>query len=340
MIRSLLVSCLTLFLIYGSIKAEELKITNIIEIGEASNLSYLGAVKWSPDGNRLAYYSEGSFVIVDTLGNVLNTIPNKNKPKKFEWWSNDELVFEQVLRPKRNESHLTLYKLNIESTELSTLEEYTSIAGHGKQATYENLAKNSKGDVNYTKIEGDQKRIIYSNHSLREKSSRTLSNSKIIFEEKNGELINISNDFKDTLKFESMKIRRPYFSIKASNDNKYILSENYLYNLKDGEGVKLSELAKNELQLEDKSCGIGFNTLFNPIYNELLFELCCETITNENEDLNNYIVIYNLDDNSFTNLTTDFDLGFSTAPSYSPDGLKIAFLATNKIMIVNREVVQ
>lgn len=320
--------------------AESFEITKIVEVGEASHLSYLGAVKWSPDGSRLAFYSEGSFVIVDTLGNVLNTIPNEKKPKNFEWWSNDELVFEQVLRPKRNESLHTLFKLNIESTELSTLEEFTSIAGHGKQATFENLAKNSKGDPCYTKIENNQKRIIYSTHSLRQKSSGTNSSEKMVFEEKNGELLNISNDFKDTLKFESMKIRRPYFSVMASYDNKYILSENYLYNLDDGVGVKLSELAKNELQLGDNSCGIGFNTVFNPVYNELLLELNCETITNGKEDLNNYIVIYNIEDSSFTNLTSDFDLGFSTAPSYSPDGLKIAFLAINKIKIVYRKVVK
>ncbi|MGH8016102.1 MAG: hypothetical protein ACREBV_07925, partial [Candidatus Zixiibacteriota bacterium] len=74
-------------------------IKEVIEVGEADFVPFLGPLKWSPDGTMIAFTKGGVLKVSDTLGNVREVAKLKMGAHRFDWLSNDRIAVQLKAYP-------------------------------------------------------------------------------------------------------------------------------------------------------------------------------------------------------------------------------------------------
>jgi hypothetical protein len=120
----------------------------------------------------------------------------------------------------------------------------------------------------------------------------------------------------------------------ASSDLSYAMDKGHLFRLKDTTSISIDTLI-GPLPPETDDCAILWSS-FNPVALEILFTITCSK--GENYPVNR---IATLDYITFQLTVIDTLIGITncSAPAFSPNGKKIAFLANDKVYIMTRQII-
>ena len=84
----------------GDVFAQQPHITDVIKVCEFSARPFGRAVKWSPDGSRIAFFKDGSLCTADTLGRLLEIKKLDLNIREFEWLDTQRICLAQSLEEK------------------------------------------------------------------------------------------------------------------------------------------------------------------------------------------------------------------------------------------------
>lgn len=324
-------------LFHGLCLALDFKITEVVPVGPIYGGGLTEPAQWSPDGTKLAYFSEGHLMIADTLGNSRAAAEIDLPPHRFVWASNSEILVYQRQQfrdttDKRLCSLNRLISVNIETGYQATLEEFIH-----KIANLSDPPRFFKGPYltvegnAYYRVEEEGVEMIQMAPGLpREKA--TLKQNHILRTE-NDSLYLVRADFKDSVKISGGPCT-PSSGRNLSFDRAYIMCKGVIVRLSDQQMIILDTVIEKFPKPEGtKGCGFGDES-FNPLFPEVAFRLTCD-------DGHDYIIrrmgVFDYTTNELTFLDSLINLSNCYRPSYAPDGRRILFVSEGVLYFVNRE---
>jgi hypothetical protein len=334
--------------------AADYEIVKVIEVGPCDGGPMSWPLKWSPDGTKLAYFYNNSLYISDTLGHSTEVTHFDLYPYSYEWLSDYEVIIHIMNNPVPQPHKLV--KVDVKTGQVTVLEEFTRRLG----IRYENDPKSFDGPS--LTAEG---RVYYRTNVIRANvfdSAKQSEPEPIVFPEsayprktdslppdknhflswgKDG-LYMIRCDLTDSVKIAS-EAKHPIQLPPAINtDESLCMIRCKICSLDDAIYVAVDTFLTRHKGV------IGYSCLyysFNPHDNEVLFQLGCEK--NENlekglpyDETKSYeefnIATFNYAINRLTILDPLIGHKNCQAPTYAPDGLKIAFLSGGSAYIMYR----
>jgi len=313
-------------------------IKEVIEVGEADFVPFLSPVIWSPDGTKIAFTKGGVIKISDTLGNVQEIIKTEMPIHRWDWVSDSQIAFymrksteQGVNSIKRLSTIDVTLKIEVPLHNFNTFFGYREVEGY---STYAGPFKSVEGNSYYTQTQYSSSRgnQIFIARSFDESRTTTIENDHFLRWSDSG-LYKVRVDQTDS----TWLANKPFLQMGprpvASMDFTYAVDGGQLFRLTDSTLVSIDTLLY-PYPAKTIECGIVWNS-FNPVASELAFTITCD-------DGENYIVnrIATLDCETLELTVIDSLIGISNcaAPSFSPDGRRIAFMANQKAYILTREI--
>ncbi len=311
------------------------EITKVVEVGPLNGGPLYSPIKWSPDGNRVAYFSFGYLMIADTLGNSRRAAKVEMSPGRFEWLSHQEILVYEKAGDDTIFTRLTNF--NINTGERTVLAECVRRRGYQpkpEQTWVEGPYLTLEGNAYYyvEKDGGRQLHLVqsaYKEQVLPEKNHiyrRTGSYSP----ETGGDVYVVRADLKDSIR----AFDRSYSDSVRSPNRSHILMRGVITRLADSSLIIMNSLI-GEYPEGTVGCDFPWASL-NPRATEALFCVSCD----DGQELDPYIVnrigTINYATNEFTILDTLIGIDNGMAPTYAPDGRNIAFFANGKLYIIKR----
>jgi hypothetical protein len=325
---------LALVLAGAPAKALDYEITKVVEIGPADWVPMQGPLKWSPDGQWLAYFHDGWLMLSDTLGKSRKIWESEFGPHLMEWLSNEEIIVREWDPGYGQTRHkISIIDLKTGGEEI-LLEETQPWKGakKGQFNEYEGPRRTVEGNVYYTIKKGDDIRAVLPRpKSDMPEKSLSIEDNHIVHWDK-AAIYKVRCDFKDSIRLGPW----PYYYIpiagELSPDAQYAIIGGTIEKLYDSTYIVLDTIIRNTSP-NYIGCSFSFSS-FNPHKSEVLFERGC--------DLNEYdwhssIGTYDYMANKHFIIDSLIGIYNCLTPAYAPDGAKIAFLANCKAYIIYRE---
>jgi hypothetical protein len=322
--------------------ALDYEIMKIVEIGPADWVPMQGPLKWSPDGSKLAFFHRGELSIADTTGKIRGIKKFDLVPHLFEWISNDEISI--YLRAKEGIGQNKLLLININSGQETDIVEFV------RKRFPENSDSITDFDGPLRTVEGNVFYRIYRKNASAikfiEGQSKSGGSAKALSENHfvrwgNDGLYMIKCDQSDS----SRVARKPYEHMplppKMSSDRKYILMGGTMQRLVDSVYIVIDTIINNidpitRLNVSRVFCGVIYES-FNPNSPEVVFQVTCD---DGHYILGEKLATYNYETYTYTDLEQFVKGKNPGAPSYSPDGRNIAYLAEGRAFILMRREIQ
>jgi hypothetical protein len=312
-------------------------IEKVIDVGPSMAYPYLGPLKWSPDGSRLAYVdTAGRLMASDTLGNSQLIARLDWSPRRMEWTSNTEIAVHLEMRSQADTTPHRLSVFNTGTGEEKVIASYTrrsnerDIVGH---MSFDGPYLTLGGNVYYCTAtsqgrgSGD---ITTRSWITLDDSSRAKSDDHMMIWGRDG-LYDIPVSGGDSvLVIEKVKRKSPLYTA-VNHDRSWVMYGSGITLLKDHSRVSLYERL-SALPAGTNLCGFMYPS-FHPTKREVLFALSCDD--GESYSVNR-IGTYDVDTQEFVILDTLLGMTPCFWPVYSPHGNKIAFQANGHTYIAYR----
>lgn len=317
--------------------ALDYKITSVIEVGETANVQMLGPLKWSPDGAKLAFFRHGVLKVTDTLGNVSEVAKLDISQNRYDWVSSNQIALQLRAssgQPMNTDERLILIDISSGVTriihEFKTSPGYREIPGKTTSSgPYETVEGNKFYLFTTYKAEGGK--TVVERRSFLDNKAETLKNNHILRWGADG-LYKVRLDETDSVWLANKPFQYMGAKQAISTDFSFAMDGGQLFNLRDSSIIVLDTLIGTPPP-STYACGIIWFS-FNPVANEVVFTITCD-------DGHNYIVdrIATFDCETLELSIIDSLIGIENcaAPSFSPDGRRIAFIANNKAFILTRQ---
>jgi len=337
----------------GAVLGAGYKVTRVIEVGPAVGLACGGAVKWSPDGTRVAYFANNYLLVSDTLGNSRQVAPISSGlyPMRAEWASDNEFAAHLADRERHDSAWNGLVLYGIGTGEESVVEEYwrTQWSHLPNHSQFSGPYLTVEGKAYYTRTvitglaEGDPIEVLRSRHFDTQKLP--LSSSKVAVQALLSDHLEVWGEdglyLVDWSGGDSVRLSEDRangalrMGTAVSADRSWIFRRGRLMNRMTPDTIDVASFAGVP---PPNTEGCGFLSItFNPNGEELLFEHFCE---GGETYVVNRIATFDYSTNEFTLLDTLTGIQGGTFPVYAPDGRMIAFFAQNKAYIIWREEIQ
>ena len=303
------------------------EITKVIEVGPLNRSPMIGPMKWSPDGNQVAYFAFDYLMLTDTLGKAKQVCKLDGNRRRFEWLSDRE-----VLICTRQEYEDTIqYKLvqvDVTTGDQSVIRQYRK--GLGQYAGPDQTPFNGpyltvEGNVYYFASDKSPKKMLLPTGKYGKRADPT-SNS--VYRMGSDGLYVVRVDGQDSVKAFS----KPYADTVTGYDRTHKLIGGVLYDLRDSTIVVLAEQI-GDYPEGTKGCGCSRSYL-SPTCPEVLFNIGCDDGVDYVVDR---IATYDYTTGTLTVLDTLIGISNCMSPAYSPDGRNIAFFADSKLYLIMRE---
>ena len=336
-IQIFLLCCVLITGFSGTLRAEDLQVTKVIEVGEASWVPYEIPLKFSPDGSKLAYFRGWSLMVSDTLGNNRQICEFDLKPYLYEWLTEDEIIV-TVYKHKRASDTRRMVHIDINTGEKEILREYARppLGQKSVEPSFRGPLKTVEGNL-YCRLEEDTRRAATFPQSKYKNHQKTiLAEENHILTWGDDGVYKVTTDFSDSTRLGP----KPYAHIPLpptyDNSLSYVIYNGKLLHLSDSMVLDINSYL-TYIPQNTKYCGATFPQ-FNPSANEIIFNQSCYGEDENNKDYDTDIAgLFNIDKKEVTILDTLVNLQACQAPSYAPDGLKIALLSEKKVYIIYRE---
>jgi hypothetical protein len=333
------IAFIILLIISSSGLAGNHEITRLIEVGPASHMPMAQPLKWSPEGNYLSYFFERTLYLADTLGNS-KPLRNFNKiVHRFEWLSDNEICLSLQDGKHLDSSVDQMAIYNIETDELSILEEFTRYKFyHDRTGTIYFIGpyKTIEGVLYYNKTEyfsDSWTENIKNSYQIVGEFENLDQLDAHIFRWGNGGLYKIDIIHYDSTLFYELAAHNYRGGALINNARTHLMHESVLINI----GNKsLRGIPKDKFdEIKDADfCDFTYLS-FNPEDSEILFEISCDNFESE-RTVADRIGIYNYLTNTLRLLSPFKDERDCLAPFYHPDGRKISFLSDGRAYIIYR----
>ena len=316
-----------------SFAASYYEIVRIVEVGPASGIPVSGPMKWSPDGSHLAFFGEGSLVVVDTLGNYRKVAEIDMQPRRLEWLSDREVVVYLGENPGEN-ARAVLACFDVVTGERRILEQFSSTGrflrklGEGlPEGLFEGPYLTLQGNLYYYRFHKDNKKIpVLPQSKYRPEVS---PDKNYIYRVQRGGLYLVRTDLKDSL----LAFSKPYAdTVQGLNRNQWCTG-GFIWRFKDSSAIKLDTIPRlRELATDKLGCDFMFEAL-NPKYPEVLFQFNCgvDDYTSEQR-----AILFDYGHNLLTILDDSVDHENCHSPLYSPSGKDIAIRGGDTCFIIMR----
>lgn len=310
-------------------------ISRIVEVGPGGG-PVVGSVNWSPDGTQLAFFRGSQLYVSDTLGASRLVIDLGATPYRCEWATNNSLVLMLLQQPSGVAGVFEIHKLvsvDISNGAMKLIKEYLrkvpkapdgdSDSFIGPKLTLEGKAYYQTNVVEPTIFGPAVGKVL--NLSNEKSSAFYPGNNHYVDWGKDG-LYRFSVDKHDSVKiapkpYDNM-IGRPILS----SDMSYYVHGGTVYRFADSTYIVLDTIVKRDAYPPGTIlCGFSpYGTSFNPVAQEILFELGCENGGDGPEYSVTRIGTFNLLTHEFTIINTLIGRTNCSGPSFSPDGTKIS----------------
>lgn len=154
----------------------------------------------------------------------------------------------------------------------------------------------------------------------------------------------VYGDLSDSIRVSTKEMTPVKLPPAVSTDKKLFMVHSKICDFENSECISIDSFLPRPIGV----LGYGFLYYsFNPLDSEVLFELGCEKNRNledgkpydERESYEEFsIATFNYVDNKLTVLDSLIDLNSCRSPTYSPDGLKIAFMSGRNVYVMYRGV--
>ena len=335
----------------GAVPGAGYKVTRVVEVGPAVGLACGGAVKWSPDGTRVAYFANNYLMVSDTLGNSRQVAPISSGlyPMRAEWVSDNEFAVNLGDRLNTDSALYRLVVYNVLEGSERLVQEcwrtpWSLLPGH---TGYDGPYLTAEGNAYYIDIvisgleegtfEDRLRSSVFTTTKLPLSSSKAAylqSNHLQVWGEDGLYLVDWSGG--DSIRLcEDRATNALRMGTAVSADRSWIFRRGRLINRITPDTIDVASFA-GEPPPNTEGCGF-LSITFNPNGEELLFEHFCE---GGETYVVNRIATFDYSTNEFTLLDTLTGIQGGTFPVYAPDGRMIAFFAQNKAYIIWREETQ
>lgn len=336
-IKIVLLCCLLIMGFSGLSEAEDLQVTKVIEVGEASWVPYEIPLKFSPDGSKLAYFRGWSLVVSDTMGNNRQICEFELKPYLYEWLSEDEIIV-TIYKHKKASDTRQLLHIDLQTGEKEILREYTRplLGEKSNEPSFRGPLKTVEGNL-YCRLENDTRReAIFPKSKYKNHQKTILAEENHFLTWGDDGVYKVTTDFSDSIRLGP----KPYSHIPLpptyNNGLSYVIYNGKLLRFSDSTVIDINSYL-TYIPQNTKYCGATFPQ-FNPTGDEIVFNQNCYGEDENNNDYETDMVgIFNIESKKITMLDTLINLQACQAPSYAPDGLKIALLSDRKVYIIYRE---
>lgn len=320
-------------------------IKEVIEVGEADFVPFLKPIIWSPDGTRIAFTKGGVIKISDTLGKVQDIIKLDMPIHKWDWVSDSQIA--AYMRTFTGNGPETIEELCLVNTTTNTK---SVIHSFTVERNYREIPNKTISEGPYETVEGNKYYIVTTFNADKNNSKTTerrsfIDNKSIALT--NDHLLRWSGDNLYKIRLDNTDstwlAKRPASVLEVTgrtyfnNDKSHILIRDGIINLKD---TSFIDLVAKVRPFPPNTVGCDFVWFsFCPTASEILFTSVCEV--SETHDISNEIWrigTYDYLNNDFRIIDTLINIPNCVAPSYSPNGQRIAFLANGKVYILDRKI--
>lgn len=321
--------------------ALDYEITSVIEVGEADFVPFIDPLIWSPDGTMLAFTKGGVIKISDTLGNVRDVIKLEIPIHRYAWVSDNQIAVH--MRRFTGRSTETVEELSLVNTSANSK---SVIHGFTLEYNYREIPGKTYSDGPYTTAEGN-KYYRFTTFDSRNKNADKVDRRPFAANKsdvlRNDHILRWSGENLYKVRLDESDstwlTERPASVLEISGrtyinkDQSHVLIRDGVINLYDSSFIDLVEKVK-PFPPNTIVCDFLWYS-FNPTAPEIVFTSVCEG--SETYEFFR-IGTYDYTSNDFVIIDTLTNISNCTSPVYSPNGIRIAFLANGKAYILNREV--
>lgn len=334
----LLLIFLTLVLIITTTSvAGGYEITNVIEVGPAARIPFIGPLKWSPDGTRLAYFAHDQLMITDTLGNSSSVAKMEQQPRRFEWISDDEIAIMLVQRQSGGSSTYALTVFDVKIGQARIVDQFVRRRDFGVGDVFlDGPFRSLEGNAYYIHkvlvdgfVETPLGRHGKSVDELRLLGAKGAADHVLRWDSLGLYRVTLSGT--DSLRICGQPNAAMWKPTEMSPDHTHIVNGGLLIRLADEQKIVLDTMHFE--RPAGAVCSFGFVT-FSPIGTEVLFHLSCDDGENQ---LFDKIGTFDYSSNEFKLLNADSGLEDCVSPVFGLDGRKIAVLCQGVLYIIERE---
>ena len=313
-------------------------IKEVIEVGEADFVPFLGPLKWSPDGSKLAFFKNGVLKTSDTLGVVSEVTKVDVLPHRYDWVTNEKLAFDLITYPGPGiNTDEKLIVLDLPSRQKRSIHEFKTSPGYrripGKTTAsgpYRTIERNNF--YLFTTYSAEGGKTIVERRSFLDDKAETLKDNHILRWGYDGlYMVNLDGTDSTWLAKKPFEQMGPKQAI--SSDLSFAMDGGQVFNLKDSSLIVLDTLL-GPPPPKTVECGVNWFS-FNPAANEIAFTITCD-------DGENYMVssiaTFDCETTKLTKLDSLIGLQNCVSPEFSPNGQRIAFFSNGKAYILNRQI--
>lgn len=311
--------------------AVDYSITKLIEVESASSAPFLGPLKWSPDGTKLAFFKGKTLMLTDTLGNV-TTVKEINGPvHRYEWASNSLLAFHYRTYHGNKGAFSQLVSIDINNKRETVITEYMDGFGATEPDAFRGPLKSHKGSAFYetmgysakaTGLPQTQRHIIGTT-----KAAQAITDDFVVPWEINRKVYKKFLDGRDSV-FLCDKPGWKGAEVILSADQRFLISSDFLIDLSAGTTFDMQSISAPPPP-NAHVCSFSYPS-FNPKYPEALFHQSCE---DDEVVISSRVAILNYESNDFLIFDTLVGLSPCAAPAFHTDGNIVAFFSGGNLYL-------
>jgi len=321
------------------ISQAEFKVGKIIKVDKADWAPFLGPLRWSPKGDRIAFWTGNELRLADTTGAVVYSKTFDKPPFRYEWVDDSTICIGQMywISPGKQYNGLVLLDLT---------------TSHVRSLAEEQRTGNSDGDAGHVYIDGPylsvENHVYYKSWSEKWNdrgrlqtsqisrplvtSGATLSSVDDHFIQWDTSGISVINlDGRDTVRMGKPGSKGARGSISLAARQPYSANGEVVVRVADNSPILLN---KNSLRIPIGffGCGALYHSFANQ-FSEIAFQMTCDSAEPVTTD---QVAVLNLQTMATTYLQDVFHCKQSLTPVFSPDGLRLALIVDDSLAIVWR----
>jgi hypothetical protein len=339
--RTIIVAVLIVFTIFaGAVAAGGYKITKVIEVGPGWG-PVVGPLKWSPDGDKLAYFNKGALYVSDTLGNATEIASFGMAGYRYEWLNNEEVVVGLHSYRQGRISYDSIFIVGTSDRSLTTAAAYSGKPFSNPDAF---IGLNDgpwltvEGNVYYSTNIDPKKgalargELVFPRGRYGQKGDTVIPTEDHIFSWGEDGLYLVRCDLKDSLKIAPRPYREIHWLPALSPDKSRYILGGTIFRFADSTYVVLDTMLGEKPK---GTLGCGFlDNAFNPRFPEVIFNVSCDD--GVSYDVSR-VGFYNIQSNELSFVDPLIGINQCELPAYNPDGRRLALCSQGKVYIIYRE---